>query len=233
MIELNHAQRCFKTENIETLALNNISLNVAKGEFLAVMGPSGCGKSTLLSIIGMLDSLDGGIYRFDGADVTNYSENKRAQFRNNSLGYIFQNFNLIDELTVFENVALPLRYQNVSESELKERVEQMLKKVGIDHRAGHLPLQLSGGQQQRVAVARALVINPKLILADEPTGNLDSNNGEQIMSILRELNSEGTTIIMVTHSEQDANYASRVIRLLDGNLHMDNSKAILQEVSYV
>lgn len=184
---------------------------------------SGCGKSTLLSILGMLDSPTSGQFEFAGTDIAGYSEKQLSQLRKASIGFVFQSFNLIDELTVFENVELPLQYQNISKKERKQRVEQILKRVAIDHRADHLPQQLSGGQQQRVAVARALVINPKLILADEPTGNLDSKNGEEVMAMLRELNREGTTVIMVTHSEKEGGYADRLVRLLDGQVMLDKA----------
>lgn len=223
MIKLNNLSRVFRTQDVETTALNNINLTVDEGDFLAIMGPSGCGKSTLLSILGMLDSPSGGNFEFAGTDIAGYSEKQLAELRKASIGFIFQSFNLIDELTVFENVELPLQYQNISKAERKQRVEAILQRVAIDHRADHLPQQLSGGQQQRVAVARALVINPKLILADEPTGNLDSKNGEEVMSMLRELNREGTTVIVVTHSEKEGTYADRLVRLLDGQVILDKA----------
>ncbi|GEK08682.1 ABC transporter ATP-binding protein [Pseudoalteromonas peptidolytica] len=225
MIKLTNLNRVFRTQDIETTALNNINLVVNEGEFVAIMGPSGCGKSTLLSILGMLDSPTSGRFEFAGTDISGYSEKQLSQLRKASIGFVFQSFNLIDELTVFENVELPLQYQNISKKERKQRVEQILKRVAIDHRADHLPQQLSGGQQQRVAVARALVINPKLILADEPTGNLDSKNGEEVMAMLRELNREGTTVIMVTHSEKEGGYADRLVRLLDGQVMLDKANA--------
>ncbi|MDW7551515.1 ABC transporter ATP-binding protein [Pseudoalteromonas sp. McH1-7] len=225
MIKLTNLNRVFRTQDIETTALNNINLVVNEGEFVAIMGPSGCGKSTLLSILGMLDSPTSGQFEFAGTDIAGYSEKQLSQLRKASIGFVFQSFNLIDELTVFENVELPLQYQNISKKERKQRVEQILKRVAIDHRADHLPQQLSGGQQQRVAVARALVINPKLILADEPTGNLDSKNGEEVMAMLRELNREGTTVIMVTHSEKEGGYADRLVRLLDGQVMLDKANA--------
>ena len=203
MIKLTNLSRVFRTQDVETTALSNINLTVNEGDFLAIMGPSGCGKSTLLSILGMLDSPTSGNFDFAGTDIAGYSEKQLAELRKESIGFVFQSFNLIDELTVYENVELPLQYQKISKSERKQRVETILKRVGIDHRGEHLPQQLSGGQQQRVAVARALVINPKLILADEPTGNLDSKNGDEVMAMLRELNREGTTVIMVTHSEKE------------------------------
>ncbi|ATC96410.1 ABC transporter ATP-binding protein [Pseudoalteromonas tunicata] len=223
MIKLTNLSRVFRTQDIETTALNNINLTVNQGEFLAIMGPSGCGKSTLLSILGMLDSPSAGSFEFAGTDIAGYNEKQLAELRKASIGFVFQSFNLIDELTVYQNVELPLQYQKISKSERKQRVEAILKRVGIDHRAEHLPQQLSGGQQQRVAVARALVINPKLILADEPTGNLDSKNGDEVMAMLRELNREGTTVIMVTHSEKEGAYADRLVRLLDGQVMVDKA----------
>ncbi|PHI37274.1 phosphonate ABC transporter ATP-binding protein [Pseudoalteromonas sp. GCY] len=228
MIKLTNLNRVFCTQDVETTALNDINLTVNEGEFVAIMGPSGCGKSTLLSILGMLDSPSSGQFEFAGTDIAGYSEKQLSQLRKASIGFVFQSFNLIDELTVFENVELPLQYQNISKSERKQRVEQILKRVAIDHRADHLPQQLSGGQQQRVAVARALVINPKLILADEPTGNLDSKNGAEVMAMLRELNREGTTVIMVTHSEKEGSYADRLVRLLDGQVMLDKANTVVQ-----
>jgi putative ABC transport system ATP-binding protein len=228
MIKLTNLSRVFRTQDVETTALNNINLHVNEGEFLAIMGPSGCGKSTLLSILGMLDSPSAGSFEFLGQDIAGFGEKQLAALRKASIGFVFQSFNLIDELTVFENVELPLQYQNISKSERKQRVEAILKRVAIDHRAEHLPQQLSGGQQQRVAVARALVINPKLILADEPTGNLDSKNGDEVMAVLRELNREGTTVIVVTHSEKEGNYADRLVRLLDGQVMVDKANRVQQ-----
>ncbi|HCV04501.1 ABC transporter ATP-binding protein [Pseudoalteromonas sp. APAL1] len=228
MIKLTNLSRVFRTQDVETTALNNINLHVNEGEFLAIMGPSGCGKSTLLSILGMLDSPSAGSFEFLGEDIAGFGEKQLATLRKASIGFVFQSFNLIDELTVFENVELPLQYQNISKSERKQRVEEILKRVAIDHRADHLPQQLSGGQQQRVAVARALVINPKLILADEPTGNLDSKNGDEVMAMLRELNREGTTVIVVTHSEKEGNYADRLVRLLDGQVMVDKANRVQQ-----
>ncbi|KTG18832.1 phosphonate ABC transporter ATP-binding protein [Pseudoalteromonas sp. XI10] len=228
MIKLTNLSRVFRTQDVETTALNNINLQVNEGEFLAIMGPSGCGKSTLLSILGMLDSPSAGSFEFLGQDIAGFGEKQLATLRKASIGFVFQSFNLIDELTVFENVELPLQYQNISKSERKQRVEEILKRVAIDHRADHLPQQLSGGQQQRVAVARALVINPKLILADEPTGNLDSKNGDEVMAMLRELNREGTTVIVVTHSEKEGNYADRLVRLLDGQVMVDKANRAQQ-----
>jgi len=226
MITLKNLSRIFRTQDIETTALSNINLTVEEGEFVAIMGPSGCGKSTLLSILGMLDSPTDGSFEFSGTDISAYSETKLAELRKSSIGFVFQSFNLIDELTVFENVELPLQYQKISKAERKQRVEAILKRVGIDHRGEHLPQQLSGGQQQRVAVARALIINPKLILADEPTGNLDSKNGDEVMAMLRELNKEGTTVIMVTHDEKEGNYADRLVRLLDGQVMLDKANQV-------
>lgn len=233
MITITNLNRVFRTQDLETTALSNINLQVNEGEFVAIMGPSGCGKSTLLSILGMLDSPSSGSFEFSGNDIANYSENELAKLRKASVGFVFQSFNLIDELTVYENVELPLQYQNISKAERKQRVEAILKRVAIDHRAEHLPQQLSGGQQQRVAVARALVINPKLILADEPTGNLDSKNGDEVMAMLRELNREGTTVVMVTHSEKEGNYADRLVRLFDGQIMIDkaNDAAVQTEVA--
>ncbi|KPH93833.1 phosphonate ABC transporter ATP-binding protein [Pseudoalteromonas porphyrae] len=228
MIKLTNLSRVFRTQDVETTALSNINLTVNEGDFLAIMGPSGCGKSTLLSILGMLDSPTSGGFDFAGTDIAGYSEKQLAELRKASIGFVFQSFNLIDELTVFENVELPLQYQKVSKSERKQRVDAILKRVGIDHRGEHLPQQLSGGQQQRVAVARALVINPKLILADEPTGNLDSKNGDEVMAMLRELNQEGTTVIMVTHSDKEGNYADRLVRLLDGQVMLDKANLVQQ-----
>ncbi len=221
MITLSGLTKVFCTRDVETTALQQINLNIAAGDFVAIMGPSGCGKSTLLSIIGMLDSPSAGSYQFAGTEISHYSEKQLAELRKANLGFVFQSFNLIDELTVAENVALPLQYLQVSKTERLQRVDAMLKRVGLDHRADHLPQQLSGGQQQRVAIARALVINPKLILADEPTGNLDSKNGEEVMAMLRALNREGTTVVMVTHSEKEGAYADRLVKMLDGQILLD------------
>jgi len=232
MIKLTNASRLFRTQDVETTALNNINLTVAEGDFLAIMGPSGCGKSTLLSMLGMLDSPNSGDYFFDEKNIAKYGERKLAKLRSSSIGFVFQGFNLIDSLTVFENVELPLLYLKISKAERKKRVNEILRKVAIEHRSEHLPQQLSGGQQQRVAVARALVIKPKIILADEPTGNLDSKNGEEVMAMLRALNADGTTVIMVTHSEHDAKYASRVIRLFDGQIIVDQASEVLREVQH-
>lgn len=221
MIKISDLQKFYRTEEVETVALNNLSIHVKAGEFVAVMGPSGCGKSTLLNIVGLLDDLDHGSYRFNDIEVAKFNERKRSDLRKHNIGFVFQSFNLIDELTVFENVELPLIYTKVPATERKRRVEMVLEKVQIMHRRNHFPQQLSGGQQQRVAVARAVVNKPKLILADEPTGNLDSNNGNEVMQLLTELNEQGTTIVMVTHSEHDARYADRIIRMLDGQVLME------------
>lgn len=218
MIKLNNIIKIYKTEEIETTALNELSLKVEKGEFVSIMGASGCGKSTLLNIIGLLDSPDEGSYLFDEEEVASFSEKQRAELRKANIGFVFQNFNLIDELTVYENVELPLIYNGIKSSERKSRVKEILERIGIAHRAKHYPLQLSGGQQQRVAVARALVTNPKLILADEPTGNLDSKSGNDVMELLSELHADGATIIMVTHSSYDAQFSSRIITLKDGEI---------------
>lgn len=217
MLELKSVHKIYRTEDVETTALNGISLQVELGEFVAVMGPSGCGKSTLLNIIGMLDTPTSGAYHFNGENVAGYSEAKLAKIRKANIGFIFQSFNLIDELTVRENIELALLYHDgVSAKERKERAAHVMDKMGISHRAGHMPSQLSGGQQQRVAVARALVVKPKLILADEPTGNLDTAHGEEVMRMLKDLNEEGTTVLMVTHDESHACYAGRTVHLLDG-----------------
>lgn len=207
MIRIENLSKVFRTEEVETTALNNVSLNVKKGEFVAIMGPSGCGKSTLLNIIGLLDNPTEGNYYFNGQEVGHLKEKQRTQVRKGNIGFVFQSFNLIDELNVYENVELPLIYLKKKASEKKNLINQMLDRMNISHRAKHFPQQLSGGQQQRVAIARAVVAGPQLILADEPTGNLDSKNGAEVMNLLTELNQEGTTIIMVTHSQHDASYA--------------------------
>ncbi|RUO26587.1 phosphonate ABC transporter ATP-binding protein [Aliidiomarina minuta] len=222
LISLDNLSRVFKTEQLETTALNAINLNIQAGDFVAIMGPSGCGKSTLLSILGMLDSPSSGAYQFKGHDIAGYNERKLADLRKSELGFVFQSFNLIDELSVRENVELPLQYIGMPKQQRRERAEEILKRMHIDHRAEHRPIQLSGGQQQRVAVARALVINPAVILADEPTGNLDSKNSDDVMQLLRQLNKEGTTIVMVTHAEHEARYASRIVRMLDGRIVSEN-----------
>lgn len=218
MIHLENITRVFRTDEIETVALSNVTLDVTPGEFIAIMGPSGCGKSTLLNIIGLLDSPTSGSYRLNGNEVAGMKESRRCSMRKGTIGFVFQSFNLIDEIDVTRNVELPLTYLSLSGSERRNRVKMMLERVNISHRAKHKPQQLSGGQQQRVAIARALVSHPKLILADEPTGNLDSKNGKEIMELLTELNREGTTIVMVTHSERDAAYASRIINIFDGEI---------------
>lgn len=221
MIKVNDLCKVFRTEEIETTALNNVSFEINDGEFVAIMGPSGCGKSTLLNILGLLDNPTTGSYELLGKEVANLKEKDRTKFRKGNIGFVFQSFNLIDELNVYDNVELPLRYLNISASERKEKVTAILKRMNISHRAQHFPQQLSGGQQQRVAIARAVVSNPKLILADEPTGNLDSKNGKEVMELLKELNSEGTTIVMVTHSQKDAACAQRTINLFDGKIVSD------------
>ena len=220
MIKTEKLTKVFRTEDVETLALCEVDVHVKKGEFVAIMGPSGCGKSTLLNIVGLLDNLTEGTYGFDGTDITHLKEKDRTQFRKGNIGFIFQSFNLIDELNVFDNVELPLIYLKMKASERRKKVDDVLKRMKIGHRAKHFPQQLSGGQQQRVAIARAVVANPGLILADEPTGNLDSNNGIEVMNLLSELNQEGATIIMVTHSDRDAGYAHRIINLFDGQVIM-------------
>lgn len=219
MIRLENIQKLFRTEEVETTALNNVSVTVDKGEFVSVMGPSGCGKSTLMNIMGMIDRPDSGDYYFNGENITNDSQRRLTGLRRDNIGFVFQNFNLIDELTVFENVELPMLYGgNLSASERKEKVEAMLGKVDMAHRKSHFPRQLSGGQQQRVAVARAIVNQPLLILADEPTGNLDSEHGDEIMKMLGQLQSEGATVVMVTHSPEAAQRGDRVVNMLDGRI---------------
>src|SRR5690606_37455604 len=230
MINIKDLDKIYRTEEIETLALSKIKLHVKKGEFLAVTGPSGCGKSTLLNIIGLLDDIDGGSYLFNCIAVSHFNERKRSELRKHNIGFVFQSFNLIDELTVYENVELPLIYTKVPKTERKKMVEAVLEKVQIMHRKNHFPQQLSGGQQQRVAVARAVVTNPKVILADEPTGNLDSTNGNELMNMLTELNESGTTIVMVTHSEHDAKFADRIVRMLDGQIIMQQERAVAQDI---
>ncbi|HVN59330.1 MAG TPA: ABC transporter ATP-binding protein [Bacteroidales bacterium] len=222
MIKTNELTKIFRTEEVETTALNKVSLDVKEGEYVAVMGPSGCGKSTLLNILGLLDNPTSGSYIFNGTEVAKLKERDRTVFRKGNIGFVFQSFNLIDELSVYENVELPLIYLKLTAAERKKHVETVLERMKISHRAKHFPQQLSGGQQQRVAIARAVVANPKLILADEPTGNLDSKNGIEVISLMSELNKEGTTIIMVTHSERDAGYAHRVINLFDGHIVAEN-----------
>jgi putative ABC transport system ATP-binding protein len=218
LFRLEELTKVYRTDNIETTALNSINIDVKRGEFVAVMGPSGCGKSTLLNIVGMLDNPNGGSYWFDGQDIAGYSENELSDIRKENIGFIFQSFNLIDELTVRENIEMALLYHDVSAEDRAKRTEAAMERMEIAHRADHMPAQLSGGQQQRVAVARAVVAEPSLILADEPTGNLDSHNGEEVMELLTELNKQGATIMMVTHSPAHAEYARRDISLLDGEV---------------
>lgn len=218
MIRTEDLQKVFRTDEMETWALNNVYIDIRKGEFVAIMGPSGCGKSTLLNILGLLDNPSGGRYWLDGTDVSTFTETRRTRLRKGIIGFVFQSFNLIDELNVYENIELPLLYMGVPASERKKRVEEAMDRMAIAHRAKHFPQQLSGGQQQRVAIARAVVSGPKLILADEPTGNLDSHNGKEVMALLSELHREGTTIVMVTHSRHDAGYADRIINLFDGTV---------------
>ena len=226
MIKVTDLSKVFRTEEIETVALNNVSFEIKDKEFVAIMGPSGCGKSTLLNILGLLDNPSEGSYQLLGEEMSQLKERERTKFRKGNIGFVFQSFNLIDELNVYENVELPLKYLKISASERKERVTAMLKRMNISHRAQHFPQQLSGGQQQRVAIARAVVSNPKLILADEPTGNLDSKNGREVMDLLSELNTEGTTIVMVTHSPKDASVAQRTINLFDGKIVSDVSNEL-------
>lgn len=230
MIKTNNLLKVFRTEEIETMALNRVNLHVGKGEFVAIMGPSGCGKSTLLNIIGLLDNPSEGEFLFDGDEVGQLKERQRTQLRKGNIGFVFQSFNLIDELNVYENVELPLIYLKIKAKERKQMVMNVLERMQIGHRAKHFPQQLSGGQQQRVAIARAVVANPKLILADEPTGNLDSKNGLEVMNLLTELNQEGTTIVMVTHSQRDAGFAHRVINLFDGQIITENVNQPLEAV---
>ena len=218
MIKVTNLSKVFRTEEIETTALNGVSFEIADGEFVAIMGPSGCGKSTLLNILGLLDNPTSGSYELLGTEVSKLKEKERTKFRKGNIGFVFQSFNLIDELNVEENIELPLTYLNIPKAERKAKVQAIMKRMAISHRAKHFPHQLSGGQQQRVAIARAVVFGPKLILADEPTGNLDSKNGMEVMQLLSELNEEGTTIVMVTHSKHDATYASRIINLFDGQV---------------
>ena len=221
MIKVTDLCKVFRTEEIETTALNNVSFEIGDGEFVAIMGPSGCGKSTLLNILGLLDNPTSGSYMFSGTEVANLKEKDRTKFRKGNIGFVFQSFNLIDELNVYENIELPLRYLDIPSSERKAKVTEMMKRMNISHRAQHFPQQLSGGQQQRVAIARACVAGPKLILADEPTGNLESKNGREVMELLQELNREGATIVMVTHSQKDASMAQRIINLFDGAIVSD------------
>ena len=228
MIKLNKLSKVYRTAEIESTALNEVSFEINQGEFVSVMGPSGCGKSTLLNILGMLDKPESGSYQFLGNEVAQLNEKGRSDVRKKNIGFIFQNFNLIDELTVFENIELPLLYNKVGSAERKKRVNELIEKIGIAHRASHFPQQLSGGQQQRVAVARALITKPPLILADEPTGNLDSSHGNEVMELMCELNEAGTTIIMVTHSAHDASYSNRIINLLDGQIVSEKNSKLVQ-----
>jgi putative ABC transport system ATP-binding protein len=228
MIKLNQLTKVYRTDEIESTALNEVSFEINQGEFVSIMGPSGCGKSTLLNILGMLDKPESGSYEFLGNEVGNLNEKGRSDVRKKNIGFIFQNFNLIDELTVFENIELPLIYNKVPVSERKQRVNELIEKIGISHRASHFPQQLSGGQQQRVAVARALITKPPLILADEPTGNLDSSHGNEVMELMCELHEEGTTIVMVTHSSHDASYSQRIINLLDGQIVAEKKSKLAQ-----
>ena len=225
MIKTVDLQKIYTTEEVETTALNNVNVEIEAGEFIAIMGPSGCGKSTLLNILGLLDNPTGGAYYINGENVAGYAERQRANTRKQNIGFVFQSFNLIDELTVAENVELPLLYLGMPSGERKKRVDEALEYMGIKHREKHFPQQLSGGQQQRVAVARAVIAKPKIILADEPTGNLDSAHGNEVMDLLTELNKTGTTIVMVTHSSHDAGYARRIIHLFDGHVVTENVMA--------
>ena len=222
MIKAIGLTKIFRTESVQTIALNEISIDISEGEFVAIMGPSGCGKSTLLNILGLLDNPTSGELWFIGKEVSRYSENDRTDMRNGNIGFVFQSFNLIDELTVFENVELPLLYAGVPVRERVDRVNKALERMQIGHRTEHYPQQLSGGQQQRVAIARAIVTNPKIILADEPTGNLDSTNGNEVMLLLKELNKDGATVVMVTHSEENAREAGRIVRMMDGCILTEN-----------
>lgn len=226
MIKIEQLTKVFRTDEVETTALNKVNLQVKRSEFLAIMGPSGCGKSTLLNILGLLDNPTGGNYYFDGIEVSGFREKQRTHLRKGNIGFVFQSFNLIDELTVFENVELPLLYLKISSSQRKKMVEGVLERMKIGHRSRHFPQQLSGGQQQRVAIARAVVSNPKLIMADEPTGNLDSANGEEVMNLLSELNTDGATIVMVTHSPAHAERAHRIVQLFDGHVVAENLRKV-------
>ena len=231
LIKTEKLQMFYRTEEVETLALNDIDLVIKEGEFVSIMGPSGCGKSTLLNVLGMLDRCSSGIYLFDGKRISDMNERDRADIRKSNIGFVFQSFNLIDELTVFENVELPLVYLGISPSERKEKVNAILERMGILHRAGHYPQQLSGGQQQRVAVARALVAEPKVIFADEPTGNLDSVHGDEVMSLLTDLHRAGTTIVMVTHSSHDASFSERTINLFDGKVISEAGNVVSEKLN--
>lgn len=226
MISVKNLEKTYRTEEIETRAVSGISFDIHDGEFVAIMGPSGCGKSTLLNLLGLLDDIDGGSLKINNIETATLNEFDKTAVRKDNIGFVFQSFNLIDELTVYENVELPLIYAKVGAAERKKRVEEVLEKVKISHRSGHLPQQLSGGQQQRVAVARAVVNNPKLILADEPTGNLDSKNGNEVMDMLTELHRQGATVVMVTHSQKDASYSDRVIRMSDGKIIFEEEPVV-------
>ncbi|GAB7086905.1 ABC transporter ATP-binding protein [Marinifilum fragile] len=232
MIKIENLSKVFRTEEVETTALNKVNLEIKEGEFVAIMGPSGCGKSTLLNILGMLDSPTSGKYHFYNNEVSKLKEKQRNKFRKGNINFVFQSFNLIDELSVYKNVELPLKYLRYDFGKKKKRVLEMLDRMKIGHRKNHYPQQLSGGQQQRVAIARAIAPNPKLLLADEPTGNLDSKTGLEVMNLLSELNAEGTTIVMVTHSERDAEFAHRVIRLFDGEVTIENTKKEFAQIEY-
>ncbi|MBR4265432.1 MAG: ABC transporter ATP-binding protein [Bacteroidales bacterium] len=221
MIKIKQLTKIFRTEEIETFALNNVSFEIRDGEFVAIMGPSGCGKTTLLNLLGLLDNPTSGSYELSGQEVAKLTERQRTSLRKGNIGFVFQSFNLIDDLDVYQNIELPLRYMKIPAEERKQRIMNILKRLNIAHRMKHYPQQLSGGQQQRVAIARAVITNPKLILADEPTGNLDSKNGREVMEILKELNQQGTTIVMVTHSQKDASKAQRIISLFDGQIVSD------------
>ena len=232
MLIMNNVSRIYRNDTIQTHALRDFSLEVNAGEFVAVTGPSGSGKSTFLNVAGLLDSFDQGEYKLDGISVHGLKDDALSRLRNEKIGFIFQSYNLIPDYSIFDNVDMPLRYRGFNTAERKRRVEQALEKVGLASRANYLPSQLSGGQQQRVAIARALAGEPKILLADEPTGNLDSKNGEEVMNMLKELNAQGTTVIMVTHSEKDAQYASRTVRLLDGHIMLDKAQQVAQEAHY-
>lgn len=227
MIKTIELIKIFRTDEVETTALNRVNICIERGEFVAIMGPSGCGKSTLLNILGLLDAPSGGQYFFNGEDVSKYKEKQRTGLRKGNIGFVFQSFNLIDELTVYENIELPLLYLKVTATERRNKVNEVLERMKITHRKKHFPQQLSGGQQQRVAIARSVVTKPQLILADEPTGNLDSINGEEVMNLLSELNNDGTTIVIVTHSPSDADKAHRIVQLFDGHIVTENIRQIL------